>query len=203
MNLTTRQGLVWPASDRECHPVVFSSLSDLDIAVSLCAGRALAVQAGGNCGVWPRHLAGLFRTVWTFEPDPVNLHCLKQNVPGNVRYRGAALGEKKGRSGMARKPANIGAHYLTQGEDVPVITLDSLRLPACDLLALDVEGFELPALRGAAATIRDYRPVIMIEDKGLSEKYGVRKGEAVDWIVETFGYRVAHRPRRDVIMVPE
>ena len=50
------------------------------------------------------------------------------------------------------------------GERVRVTRLDALDLPACNLLKIDVEGFEIPALKGAAGTIRRHRPPIYVEN---------------------------------------
>jgi hypothetical protein len=59
--------------------------------------------------------------------------------------------------------AALGAH--TEGERLPLHTLDSLDLPACHVLKADIEGMELELLRGAARTIARYRPVIYVENQ--------------------------------------
>ena len=38
------------------------------------------IQAGGNCGLYPRLYANMFNWVYTFEPEPMNFYCLVQNV---------------------------------------------------------------------------------------------------------------------------
>lgn len=200
MKLTEVNGFVWPAEDTECRRIVFSTTSDMDLALAMVPHRRIAVQAGGNCGVWAAHLAKTFDRVFTFEPDPVNYHCLAQNVPTNVRHFEAALGDGDGRTGLKRIAGNCGAHALDGEGDIPVMAIDSLNLEACDYLCLDIEGYELIALRGAARTIRRFRPVIQIEDKGLSRAYGHEKGDAERWLAAEFGYQVAHRINRDVIL---
>lgn len=200
MELTEYRGFVWPARDRLCCAVVFDTVSDMELALAQTSRRQVAVQAGGNCGVWASWLAERFGQVYTFEPDAANYACLEQNVPENVSHWNVALGDRRTQSGMSRDEKNCGAHYLAPGADVPVRTLDSYGLPGCDYLCLDVEGFELSALRGAQSTISRYRPVIQIEDKGLSEKYGVKKGDAEKWLAERFSYRVVGRIHRDVIL---
>lgn len=192
-------GFVWPDSDVHCRKVVFSSVSDMEPALRLTNGRAVALQAGGNCGVWPAWLAERFEKVVTFEPDPVNFDCLVQNVPENVTAYRAALGEKRGRAGLVTDPRNVGAHHIGGSGYVQIRTVDSLGLTACDFIALDVEGYELPALIGAVETIRQFRPVIQIEDKGLSDRYGYAKGDAPAWL-RNLGYRVRARVARDVIL---
>lgn len=52
---------------------------------------------------------------------------------------------------------------------VKVTTIDALNLAACDAIYLDVEGYETPALEGAAKTIAAYRPLIHVEELPASQ----------------------------------
>lgn len=200
MEYITVNGMVWPKHDRHCRAVMFGSERDMEPALELVRKREIVVQAGGNCGWWPRELAKTFGLVYTFEPDPVNYHCLSQNVPANVDHRQAGLGHQKGEAALVVDPLNVGAHYVKKGADFPVITVDSLGLEACDYLCLDIEGYEMLALKGAQKTIDKFHPVVQIEDKGLSRKYGFEKGDAEKWLAANYGYVVRHRVKRDVIL---
>lgn len=187
--------------------IVHASMGARDIdGVMTPMKPRVCVQAGGNCGVWPWHLATKFEFVYTFEPDHCNFVALAFNLRGrlNVVKMQAALGDIAGVMVNTMLPAheqdNCGATCVEHGGIVPVIRIDDLKLPALDLLYLDIEGFELPALKGAMQTITKFRPVIAIEDKGLSERYGVKQGEAVEWICGTFEYKVLKRVKRDVIL---
>lgn len=103
---------------------------------------------------------------------------------------------------MVNVTGNAGAHYVSGDGDIPIITVDSLQLDACDLLCLDIEGSEPLALRGAEQTIRKFRPVIMFEEKGLSERYyGIPRNSAEQWVLSLgLGYKVASKVRADVIL---
>jgi FkbM family methyltransferase len=195
-------GFYWPADDDWCYKVIHDELPDLDTAVALTRGNALAVQAGGNVGVWAWHLAGRFAQVVTVEPDAANYECLTRNVPANVTYWRAGFGAEPGLIGLVHIAGNAGAHFAKPDGNIPVMTIDSLNLPACDLLCLDIEGSEPAALRGAEQTIRKYKPVIMFEEKGLSERYyGIPRGTAEAWVLGLgLGYRVRTRVRADVIL---
>lgn len=206
-------GFRWPAYDEACAAVVFDSIPDLERAVGYCQKKRTAVQAGGNCGVWARHLADIFSQVWTFEPDPLNYHCLAYNTVyrKNVFCVNAALGDVAGFMSMnAPEPNNCGALQLdptarpSTVEVFPVHTLDTYRdsLGHVDLMYLDLEGYELHAIAGAVRIIEACQPVIAVEDKGLSERYGVARGDVIRYIEGTFNYEVCDQYARDYVLRP-
>ena len=163
----------WPEGTRDSQKEhALHHLGSAELAISLCRKHRVAIQAGGNVGLWPMRMARSFQRVITFEPEPVSRQCLSENVAdfANVEVRGEALGESSGRCGIARR--SLGSHNITDGEDCEVLALDSLGLIDVDLLQLDIEGYELRALRGAEATIRASHPVIQVELRGFTEKYG-------------------------------
>lgn len=205
------RGFRWPAYDTECAAVVFDSIPDLERAVGYCPQKRTAIQAGGNCGVWARHLADIFSQVWTWEPDPTNYHCLAYNTiyRKNVFCINAALGDVPGFMAMnAPEPNNCGALQLDpviHNEPVAVQCIDEYRkqLGRVDLMYLDLEGYELHAIAGAVETINRCQPIIAVEDKGLSERYGVAKGDVLRYIETTFNYEVCDQYARDYVLRPK
>ncbi len=102
------RGLLWPASDVGAAAVMFSGVADLDVAYKHCSKFDVAIQAGGNCGVWPKAMGEKFELVYTFEPDPMNFRCLCANAPAENIYKfNAALGPDNRRVGMLRRPGLI------------------------------------------------------------------------------------------------
>jgi FkbM family methyltransferase len=203
-------GLHWPdAGGVNTAHHILHEVGVIDQVVQFVRGHKVAVQAGGNVGVYPLRLAKDFEAVFTFEPDLDNYRCLERNIQGvgNIEAHCLALADRKGRSSLVHAPANCGAHYLDDGNrrdghGVDLWTIDGLSLEACDLICLDVEGYEMAVLKGAASTITRFKPVILYEDKGMSDRYGVKQGEVEKWLAAEFGYRVAGRNRHDVLAVP-
>lgn len=196
-------GYVWPETDTDCLAVVFTTTGDLDLALSYVKTFDVAVQAGGNCGVWPKHLAKRFAVVHTVEAEPTNAACLTANCQeSNIVVYHAALGYERTSVGM-RYPEgdrNMGACCVSPHGSIPVMRIDDLQLPACDFIQLDLEGYEVEAIKGAAATIAQFHPVLMIEDKGLTQDYGYE----ASWTQVYFqdhGYVIVASPNRDVILV--
>jgi FkbM family methyltransferase len=201
------RGLVWPDMDQECHPRIFQQVPDLHLALEYVSDFSACVQAGGNCGLWPIELAPRFGTVYSAEPHPDNFVALTVNTAElkNVVRMQCAFGYERGCVDMMldRDEANnCGAFFVKPGGFIPTIRIDDLGLTQCGLISLDVEGREYDALRGADALLRFCRPVIVIEDKGLSAKFGQEEGECVRWLERDYGYQVVDRPSRDVILVP-
>jgi FkbM family methyltransferase len=204
---------MWPLLDHKLL-AVFDSVSDLDLVLPLVSNRKTCVQAGGAVGIWPLRLAQEFEWVYTFEPHPHNFRCLAINCldkAENIIAINSALASDHGRVGMVLprdEENNHGAFQVCGGNGlvesvIPATTIDSLRLDNCGLIYLDIEGFEQIALQGAEQTIDICRPVIVVEDKGLSGHYGIAKGDVERYICTQFGYNVVARPNRDVVMVPQ
>ena len=189
---------VWPAYDRCCWPVVFNELSKLEPILELVQDKRTCVQAGGNCGVFPRELSKHFWRVLTFEPDSLNYSCLLLNcTQPNIWSFESALGDDKGWVDMrmpAHEEANCGALAAVHGTQTPITTIDSLDLSDCGLIYLDIEGHELKAFTGAVNTIKKRKPVLVFEDKGL--------GDSPIAFLETLGYRQHDKLMNDVVMVP-
>jgi FkbM family methyltransferase len=145
----------------------FRSAPDMQYAVQRCEQKRVAVQAGGCIGGWARWLATRFDAVYTFEPEAINFECLLVNIKSsNVHAMRAGLSDDSGYATILRNEKNATHHMTRQGTgDVPMVTIDSLRLKYCDLIVLDIEGFEDAALWGARQTIGLYSPVIMVQTK--------------------------------------
>ena len=127
------------------------------------------VTAGGNCGLYVRFYAKKFKHVYAFEPNPLSFHCMVLNNQfDNVIKLNAVVGNKPELVDLNRTDiGNIGTHKIDPVGNVlkiPTFTIDSLGLNSCDLIQLDVEGYESKAIEGAIHTIMTYKPVIIAEN---------------------------------------
>lgn len=204
--IVQRDGFWWPEADEAARPALMREVGPaVEEVLRHVRGRLCIVQAGGNVGVYPLALADHFRRVITFEPDPVNVRCLWLNVAARDTFRridarNAALGEWFGSCGVEEvEPGNCGAHRIRPDEgQVVMMPLDGMALIACDAIWLDVEGYELPALRGAQETLERFSPVIIVEDKGHGAAFGCSPEELTAWL-QARRYEQVSRVGRDKI----
>lgn len=180
----------------------------LETVLPIVPGRTAAVQAGGNLGIFPKRLASEFATVYTFEPDPDIFEMLMANAPErNIVKVQAALGENRGLVGTSRvrrdgKPNNHeGITHVVPEGTIPTFLIDDLALPVCDLIYLDIEGFELYALRGAQETLARCRPVVVVEINKSLQYVGLT-AEAVTGFITSRGYKHALSMGSDQMFIP-
>lgn len=197
----------WPDADQRTAEAIMREVTLLPTYLKHCKHRRTCVQAGGNVGVYAQELSRHFDLVVTLEPDPENWECLTRNVVAcNIVAHHAALGDSAGRVTTYRPPhevANYGATCIKPSDTgVPVRRIDDALLGQLDFLLLDVEGYELPALKGAVETIKRCRPVIAVEMKGLGGQFGYTNNDLKEF-VEAQGYTIAEKVGRDVIFTPQ
>lgn len=162
--------------------------------------RHTVVQAGGACGMYPRLLAGLFENVYTFEPDPVNFYFLNLNCPNqNVKKFNCALGSKhQNTTFYPPDVSNRGVGNIKASEDqktdlysgnTPTLMIDDFYFKELNLIFLDIENYELYALKGSINTIIEHKPVIICESATQ---------EIIEFL-ETYGYFVAEKKGADTL----
>jgi FkbM family methyltransferase len=130
---------------------------------------AVVVDAGANIGVYSQFLSrcvGPTGVVHSFEPSPENFRRLKSATRklANVRLSHAALGERSGRSTLyLSSKLNVDHRtYLAERESRDTVSIDMLALDdyfkpgeRVDLVKMDIQGYELHALRGANRVLAD------------------------------------------------
>jgi FkbM family methyltransferase len=174
----------------------FSSEETALFRIIVQPGRTV-LDIGANVGahtVELSRLVGPAGVVHAFEPQRLIFQLLCANLAlnncTNVFTRQAAVGAACGTipvpSPDPARRCNYGGLSLldqTAGEAVPSLTIDSLDLNDCQFIKIDIEGMETEALRGAAATIARFRPMLYVENDrqarsaeliGLLQQYSYR-----------------------------
>jgi FkbM family methyltransferase len=139
----------------------------------LCpAGCGTAVDVGGWYGPWTRRMASRARRVVTVEPVPHLARLLTAAAPSNVRVVPAAAADHSGTARLWLPPDDAGDRGVSslvrrdihaRAVQVPCVTLDGLGLRDVGFIKIDVDGGELPVLRGARGILRRDRPALFIE----------------------------------------
>lgn len=112
-------------------------------------------------------------TVYAFEPVLENYVLAKLSIEANdldnVVIINSGLGSKLSTTRIdtgeqADKHHGGASQIAATGQRTSLMTIDTLELKNVSVLQLDVEGFELEALRGAVRTLRASVPTVLIED---------------------------------------
>jgi len=143
---------------------------------------SVAIDAGANKGVWSEVLRRRCAVVHAFEPNPKIFRILARGAGPGVRTYKVALSDQAGTAEL-RVPRNRGGNYSNQGASLSTVKvgdgdygsvmiearrLDDYRFDNVGFIKVDVEGFELAVLAGAAETLARCRPNLVVE---IEEKH--------------------------------
>jgi len=129
-----------------------------------------------DCGAFIGDTAYLFnqklnpKKIIAIEPNLANYNQLLKTIAlkkmGNVIPVQKGVGEKQGNFYMEFSGASAYLSYRETEQKIEVDSIDNLikelRIKDIGLIKMDIEGSELPAIRGAQETIRKFKPALII-----------------------------------------
>lgn len=138
-----------------------------------CGAGDTFVDVGANVGnhaLYALKVLGAERVI-AFEPQPEALRLLRINALLNrcddaLTIHPIGLSDDAGRAEVATVHNNLGASRLSASQTGSVALArgdDLLAGQQVGFIKIDTEGFELPVLRGLAATIARCRPPLFVE----------------------------------------
>lgn len=182
-------------------------LDRLSMALKYVESLNVAVDGGAHVGSWTKEMSKVFEAVYAFEPSKDTYECLTENTfqCGNVIRFNSALGSSSGFGDVvddSTRQGNTGSRFMKMSDNgiVPVLKLDELGLEELDFLKLDVEGFEHATLLGAEVTVRSFRPVVLVEEKGFGRRYDLQPF-AASRLLESWGARCVANAGKDYVFV--
>jgi FkbM family methyltransferase len=163
-----------------------SELANIFAIIDTLPADAVVVDGGANAGFFTVPVAhrtqGRGTRIVSFEPQRQLFRALGGSLVLNgydhVYLHNCGLGEEPGTAQLPAIDYSISQDFgtislndeTTVEEDgwmadrvVNITSIDAMDLPGLDFFKLDVEGYEIPALRGALETIKKHRPWIWVE----------------------------------------
>jgi len=156
------------------------------------------LNVGANIGCYAKAFVGKASRIICLEPNKEALECLTYNLARHpeVVIHPFAASERDARCQVRCQSDNIGMAYVEEAEhgETEARAIDGLAIPRVDFILMDCEGFELKALIGAARTIRDFQPLMVIEVNDVTlARVGITRGDLFAWLkAEGYAYRNIH-----------
>jgi FkbM family methyltransferase len=148
----------------------------------------------GMYSIYASKLIGDGGKIYAFEPNPSNLKQLKEHLAlngcTNVVPVEAGLWNEAGTQKISSEDANSSQFSDTATTQISVETIDSFMekegLARLDFVKMDIEGAELEALEGAAATMKKFAPRFAIASYHVRD--GVKTWKTLEKMFAQMGY---------------
>jgi FkbM family methyltransferase len=219
-NMKRKGGLGWI-------PAVFSRgimTPEQQFWSSLNLTGQIVYDVGAFHGLLTLFFASRAKTVVSFEPNTQNYKRLMENLKlngiKNVEVLKVGVGSQRETRKMVGSPLMPGgasvdgtaiellrARAGTVVEDISIVTLDeeipNASLPAPDFIKIDIEGWEMEALRGARSTLESHKPALFLEMHGETMLEKRRKVADIVSFLWEINYRRIHHVETGAWITPE
>ena len=166
--------------------------------------RKICLDIGGNIGNHALYFSDLFEQVITFEPNRTTFQLLALNakLASNITPVNIGIGDQEITLPAKVDSLNIGGARVSEEDDANIefslVALDDYLIEnpvlSIDFIKMDVEGYELKALKGAAETLKKHQPILALE---LHVKKNAAEAKQILELLIDQGYEYAYllRPR--------
>jgi FkbM family methyltransferase len=165
-----------------------------------------ALDIGANRGIVSYYMSKRFANIHSFEPNAELGGFLKKVLPSNCTLHTCALSNEtadnelsvileagvpihgRGRILNAAESASPPSGAEPQSYSVQKIhleTLDSQNLKNIGFIKIDVEGHEEKVIRGGLSTLRENRPVLIVE---IEKRHAGKPAKETIDLIESLGY---------------
>jgi FkbM family methyltransferase len=184
------------------------------------------IDAGANLGFHSIQFGRLGKKVYSFEPQSYIYNQLCANILFNdlnniIHTYKVGLGDKEenqqlwniehefcdggynwGGRGIIQDASDLeraNNNEFREEDVIKIITLDSLNIPKCDLIKVDVQGYELKLFIGAKKLISNFKPVIFLENYAWDEPSVLAKNHLINLGYDF--YRLNINNKEDCILI--
>ncbi len=170
------------------------------------------LDIGANSGIYSlvaAQIVGQKGQVFAIEPSGREFKHLQKNVElnrqRNIRPLRLAIGDQEGFQTLRVAAIPRTGHNtlltkfsyedtaLESVEEVKVTTIDALikseKISRLDVVKLDIEGYELPAIMGAMRTLEEFHPTLLVEMLARNEE-STKQVHALWARLQSLGYRL-------------
>lgn len=185
-----------------------------DLALEHVQNFKRVIDVGAHVGISALHWADHFEKIEAFEPNIYNRECLTLNtlpIAYKVHIYHCALSNTTAQmEAVYRSSKNSGSFQLinpmykkTKSVRFPVEVkpLDSFNFTDVGLIKIDVEGWEVEVLEGAANTINQCSPVLMLEFGGEVKTIKRVNSDALMGFMSRYDYELVATHESDSIFV--
>jgi len=168
--LRSWDGLLWYSHPRG---IIQRELNALKTMMLIANSDSIFVDVGAHIGFYTVRMAKICRHVHAIEPDPESIEILKRNLElngiNNVTIHPVACGDVEEERTLytASESSTLYERPDRRQVKVQVKRLDNL-VPHCNIVKIDVEGWEEKVLLGARRLIEESKPIWIVEHHEVS-----------------------------------